>query len=168
MILLTLHCPSLRSPRVRDLVQRGLLREMEGGYGARLDVSPDPVALQPVLDLIVAIRGIRGASVEIGGIRFDPRQVALVVECYAHSVQVSDPRAHCWMLAPRPDGLLWPCQFAGPYINGSGVYQHPSSIRAQVEAVLVQRGCAWCPQLRLDEWELEHGQKEGQKRFDRM
>lgn len=143
--------------RVLELAQQGAFQEeADGSYSTRFLLPGDPVALQPITQLVTSLRGIKRATVEINGLQVDALKAAMVLDCYGQSLQVSDPRGHCWVISPRPDGLLWPCRLAGPYINCRGVEWHPSSVRAQVESALVVRGCAWCPQLRLNEWELEH------------
>lgn len=60
--------------------------------------------------------------------------------------RIPDPRkAPIW---------LHPCRYArgGPAVTTF----HPASLRAQIEAGLVQAGCRWCPRLDdLDAWEHE-------------
>jgi hypothetical protein len=90
----------------------------------------------------------------VNGQAIDPLRLAAVLRCYGQSLLVSDVRGHCWI----PRGmLLFPCREASGWAMHLRA-SHPASLRAQTEAVLVQRSCHWCPSLRLDQWELECGE----------
>lgn len=52
----------------------------------------------------------------------------------------------------RAPVFLHPCRFAQSWQPLTTM--HPSGIRAQIEAGLIDRGCRWCPRLdHLDQWE---------------
>jgi len=62
--------------------------------------------------------------------------------------------------AEEPPTPLWlfPCRLATSYASiQRPSRQHPASLRSQVEGRLVERGCLWCPALRLDEWTERYG-----------
>lgn len=61
---------------------------------------------------------------------------------------------------PPTPAPLWffPCrQAAGQALIHPLTRRHPASLRSQVEAVLVERGCQWCPALRMNQWEEQYG-----------
>lgn len=141
----------------------------------------EPVELFACEELASLLKHRKGFA-WVNGQPIDPLRLASVLRCYSHSLLVSDVRAHCWRRplirplsisledalddlvmakihaeTPRPEPPMFPCQLALSWVRGAISRVNPASYRAQVEAVLVERDCHWCPSLRLDDWESRHG-----------
>lgn len=149
-------------------------------------VLPSSLAeLQPLIELTAMLRFARHGQIFVDGVQQEKVVFAGVLACYRQSLQVSDVRGHCWApvqlygepiidvgivvktIELKEQGLLphelavtrkhwlFPCRHAQTW--GKLDPLHPATLRSQAEAVIVRRGCAWCPQLRIDEWEVDYG-----------
>jgi hypothetical protein len=76
-------------------------------------------------------------------------EVSRVIECYAKSESCNDPKAHCnTVVTPYGYGetpFLFPCKLIAYNFKSHSV--HPSSIEDQIQALAVNHGCNWCPNL---------------------
>ncbi len=151
-------------------------------YEATFSLTDNPAEVDRLVQLCRLLRDLRHAELLVNGRRITPWKLEPVLRCYQASLRVSDARAHCWvestvigaplrvrLVADVVDGKVgepeverpagpwfFPCRLGASWTQLISL-DHPSTLRAQVEAMIVERECDWCPSLRLDEWELNYG-----------
>jgi hypothetical protein len=146
-----------------ETAKRGVFQEQQAVdvkrtlsvYETTFVLSDRLAEVQLIVDVAAHLRRTKGASVLINGVRVNPWRAYEVLECYAMSLRISDPRAHCWVPVFAGRTLrrwLFPCRLASGYASEVGIF-NPAILRAQVEGVIVRRECDWCPQLQLNVWE---------------
>lgn len=79
------------------------------------------------------------------------------LKCYVQVASCDDPKAHCQRVITDarigPGAYLFPCAFltrTQSHLDLSPL--HPSSMRDQIQAMAVDRGCAWCPNFKADDF----------------
>lgn len=93
------------------------------------------------------VRGWRGTQIFAGGKGVEIYRTLQVLDCYIQSASCDDHRAHCLVTV---DQKMHPCRFILGFHDREILKHHPSTIKNQLQAMAVRRGCEWCPHFTTD------------------